>query len=51
MITLTLYGSVIYRGYNVDYVMRMARKLKSLIEDEWAVDDKYTDEKRQVHIL
>jgi len=51
MITVTLFGSTIYRGTNFDYALRIARKLKSLIDPEWVVDDKYTDEKRQVHIL
>ena len=31
MITLTLFGSTIYRGSNYAYAMRMARKLKSTI--------------------
>ena len=35
MVTLTLYGTTIYRGENVDYAMRMARKLKTLTTGEF----------------
>ena len=36
MVTVTLYGITIYRGFNFDYAMRIARKMKTVIgQDRW----------------
>jgi len=38
MITVTLYGITIYRGFNFDYAMRIARKMKTVIGHDRRVE-------------